>query len=254
MSTTTIIWAVSASLAVLVIVVFALQQIEKSNREKQALVAALKTRVRGFQLLLDGFPDGFLNSDLRALVCRCLLDAYEQLLKLEPRNPAYRSEQEQIADRLRQSKSEPLAGGYQPLTDSGQIQEVQRLLNTLYNVVQGLVRNKRLSGAEGTHYAQQISALTLRIALDGHLHQAQQAIAGGKPRLAVHYYRLASDKMRKNNANEVYSAQLQLCEQRIAELESAAERIPEDSAPPTDGQWQEFDEESEAWKKKSVYD
>lgn len=255
MSTTTIIIAVSAALAVLVIVVFTLQQLEKSNREKQAQIASLKTRLRNFQYLLDGFPEGFLSRDLRALVCRCLLDALEELMKFEPRAAQHKQEHGDISARLQQIKIQPPQGTYQPLADRAQIQEVQRLLTSLYNVVQKLAQRKRLPANEAAHYTQEISALTMRVALDSHLQAAQQALASGKPRLAVHYYGLAIDKMRKNNGKGLYSAQLQLCEQRVLELEQVAEHQPaaEEQAATPEG-WKEFGADPEGWKKKSVYD
>lgn len=253
MSTTTIIIAVSASLAVLVIVVFALQQFERSNQAKQATIAALKTRLRNFQYLLEGFPDGFLSRDLRVLVCRCLLDALEQLVKLEPRHAQHRQELAAVSERMQQLRNQPQQGAYQPLGNGEQIQEVQRLLTNLLGVVEKLTESKRLTPVEGSHYRNEISALTLRITLDGYLQAAQQAMPAGKPRVAAHYYRLAADKMRKHNGNGVFSDQLQLCEQRIAELEQLAEHHEPVSAAPPEG-WQGLTEEEEAWKKKSVYD
>lgn len=254
MSTTTIIIAVSASLAVLVIVVFALQQFERSNREKQATIASLKARLRNFQFLLEGFPDGFLSRDLRILVCRCLLDALDQLIKLEPKSSQLHQDHATISERLQQLRNQPQQGSYQPLTDAEQIQEVQRLLGNLFNVVEKLTASKRLSTVEGTHYRNEISALTIRITLDGYLQAAQQALSAGKPRLAVHYYRLAGEKMRKHNGSGLYSDQLQLCDQRIAELEQVAETPTAEPAQAPEGAWKAFDQSDEKWKKKSVYD
>lgn len=254
MSTTTIIIAVSASLAVLVIVVFTLQQLERSNQAKQATIAALKVRLRNFQHLLDGFPEGFLSRDLRVLVCRCLLDALDQLIKLEPRQAQLRQEHVAISERMQQLRNQPPQGGYQPLTDAEQIKDVQRLLAALLGVVEKLIASKRLPDTEGAHYRHEISALTLRITLDSYLQAAQQALAAGKPRLAVHYYRLAADKMRKHNGAGHYSDQLQLCDQRIVELEQLAEHTSTTAAEPPEDAWKGLDEEDATWKKKSVYD
>lgn len=254
MSTTAIITTISAALAVLVVVVFAMQQIEKSNNEKQALIAALKSRLRGFHHLLDGFPEGFLSADLRALVCHCLLDSTDQLIKLEPRNKDHRAERDRIMERLNKIRSEVVTAGYQPLTNPDQIQEVQRLLNSLYNVVQKLVERKRITQLEGASFARQIATLTVRVAVDSHLQSAQQALSDGKPRLAIHYYSLAVDKMKKSNTDGQYSSQMQLYEQRIAELEVLAEQQQTSAVATPAEEWEDFREDDDAWKKKSLYD
>jgi hypothetical protein len=252
MNTTTIIIAVAACLFALVTVVFTLQQVEKNKREKQSLIAALKTRVRNFQYLLDGFPEGFLGSDLKQLVCQCLLDALEQLVRLEPAQ--YRAELQSVQDRLQQLNQQPEQNSYQPLTNPVQIQEVQKLLNSLSNVVQRLAQSKRLPPEQANLYGRQIRRLTTRTALDGHLAAAQEALRNTKPRLAEHHYRLAVDKMHKDNADGFYAAQIVNCQQRITELERAGEQAP---VVPTeaDDAWKSFDQEGDSWqKKKSLYD
>src|SRR5690606_10274254 len=115
-------------------IVFTLQQIEKNNRARQALIAALKSRNRSFHHLLDGFPEGLLSRELKQLVCQCLLDGLEQLVKLDP--TAHKSELQQVQERLQQLQTQAEQSSYQPLTEPAQIQEVQKLLNSLANVVQ----------------------------------------------------------------------------------------------------------------------
>lgn len=257
MSTTTIIVAISICLFLLVAVTFILQQIEKNNREKKQAVAAMRTRARSFQQLLSGFPDGFLGRELRLLVCQCLNDTFEQLIRLEPRNPEHRQEQEQLAALRQQLQALPdQPAGSQPLLDPAQIQQVQKLLNSLLNVVNHLAQAKRLLPAEAAEYSRQIQQLTIRSVLDGHLGAARQAQQAGKPRLAAHYYRLAVEKMTKSNAGGSYTNQIASCQQRIAELEAAADSEPEPAAEagPADEAWKEFDQDRDAWKKKSVYD
>lgn len=258
MTTTTIIVAVLASLFVLVAVTFTLQQIEKTNRDRKALVAALKSQTRNFYHLLEGFPEGFLSRDLKLLVGQCLNDGLDQLLRLEPRNPQHQEDKRQLEEKLAQihtSSSE--TANYQPLVDANQIQEVQKLLNSLYNVVQRLNKTKRLSTLQTEQYGRQIKRLALRVALDAHSSQAQQALAAGKPRLAIHHYGLAIDKLSKNNTDGSYNAQIAAYQQRRDDLESQANQQPvkaDDEA--VNGAWKEFEENQDenAWKKKNVYD
>jgi len=258
MTTTTIIVAVLASLFVLVAVTFTLQQIEKTNRDRKALIAALRSQTRNFHYLLEGFPEGFLSRDLKLLVGQCLNDGLDQLLRLEPRNPQHQLDKRQLEEKLAQIHAGPeTAGGYQPLRNGEQIQEVQKLLNSLYNVVQRLYKNKRLSGLQADQYGRQIKRLATRVALDAHLSAAQQAIGAGKPRLAVHHYGLAIDKMTKDNADGIYSAQIAACQQRRDDLENSSNpHGPAADDEAVSGEWKEFEENQDdnAWKKKTVYD
>lgn len=255
MTSTTIIVAVLASLFVLVAVTFTLQQIEKTNRDRKALVAALKSQTRNFHYLLEGFPEGFLSRDLKLLVGQCLHDGLDQLLKLEPRNPQHQQEKQQLEEKLAQVRAQPdEAARYQPLSDAAQIQEVQKLLNSLYNVVQRLHQSKRLSALQADQYGRQVKRLATRVALDAHLSSAQQAKAAGKPRLAIHHYSLAIDKMNKDNADGSYTAQIAACQQRKNDLETQAEQQGAGDEAVKD-EWKEFNEQKEdAWKKKAIYD
>jgi len=257
MTTTTIIIAVLASLFVLVAVTFTLQQIEKTNRDRKALVAGLKNQTRNFSYLLEGFPDGFLSRDLKLLVGQCLHDGLDQLLRLEPRNAQHQEEKRQLEDKLAQIRNQAGEAPYQPLADAAQIQEVQKLLNSLFNVVQRLLQNKRLNASQADQYGRQIKRLATRVALDAHLNNAQQASSAGKFRLAVHHYGLVIEKMTKNNKDGSYSAQIAAYEQRRAELEALASQQENGGGDAeVKGEWKEFDEQQkdENWKKKAIYD
>jgi hypothetical protein len=260
MTTTTIITAVLLSLLLLVAVTFTLQQIEKSNRAKKALIAALKSQNRNFHYLLESFPEGFLGRDLQLLVGQCLSDGLEQLSRLQPRDSPIQQEQRPLNERLAQLQAQPAPqpNSYQPLTDPAQIHEVQKLLNSLYNVVQRLHLNRRLDQARSDHYSRQVQRLATRVALDAHLNSAQQALAGGKLSLAVHHYGLAIDKMNKDNADGVYAAQIIAYRQRKAELEARASQQQEAEAAGSTAvsdEWKNFDDnKDDPWKKKPIYD
>jgi len=251
MTTTTIIIAIAIALFIMVAVVFTMQQVEKSNRERQALAASLKSRNRSFQYLLEGFPEGFLSRDLKQLVCQCLLEGLEQLAKLEPRDPQVRQQQQQTQEKLGKLAQQADSNSYQPLTNPAQVQEVQKLLGSLANVVQKLGESGRLQPAQSQHYGKQIRRLATRVALDSHIAAAQGATSEGKPNLAVHHYKLALDKMLKDNSDGFYAAQIVNFQQRIAVLETPTEQT---AAAPADDAWKDFGEEKQEWKKKSLYD
>lgn len=254
MTTTTIIIAVLACLFVLLAVTFTLQQIEKNNREKSALIATLKSQARNFQYLLEGFPDGLLNRDLKLLVCQCINESLEQLLQIERKNPQHQQLHRQLNEKIAQLQSQPAESEqYQPLTNPAQIQEVQKLLNSLYNVVQKLFQNKRLSAEQAKSYSAQVQRLATRIALDANVAAAQQALQSGKARLAVHHYGVVIDKMSKDNADGVFTAQIAAYQQRRADIEALATQQQAQSAELGDD-WKGVGQAAAEPLKKKIYD
>jgi hypothetical protein len=221
MTTTTIIIAVLASLFLLIAVTFTLQQLEKNTSEKNALIASLKGQVRNFRHMLEGFPEGLLNRDLKLLVCQCIAESTAQLLRLDRKDPQIQQWQREVNEKMAQLQGQPATTSqYQILTDAAQLQEVQKLLTNLFNVVQQLHKSKRLSQQQASSYAQQVLRLNTRIAVDANLAAAQNALQNAKPRLAAHYYGVAIDKMNKDNADNTYTAQIAAYSQRKAELEA----------------------------------
>lgn len=253
MTTSAIVIAVLVCLFILVAVTFTLQQIEKNNREKSALIATLKSQTRNFQYMLDGFPEGLLSRDLKLLVCQCIAESLDQLLRLERKNPEYQQLQRQLNEKISHLQTQPAnSAHYQPLSNPAQIQEVQKLLNSLFNVVQRLYQSKRLSAAQTSSYSSQVQRLATRIALDSNLAAAQSALQNGKPRLAVHHYKLVIDKMSKDNADGAFTEQMANLQQRCIQLETEA---PQQQDTELNAAWKTFEQNSkEEPKKKTIYD
>ncbi len=256
MSTTIIISLIGAGLLLMAVIAVGMQQIEKNRAQRAELIAAIRMRARSFQQLLEGFPDGFLSRDLKLLVCQCWYEGVEQLARLERNNPQIEPLRKQLLERMEQIKAQPANAAYQPLTNPAQMQEVQKLLTNLFNAVQKLGQSKRLDAAQTQHFSTQINQLAVRAAVDSHIIAAQDAINGGKARLAVHHYQLAIDKMNKNNPEGTYTAQIAAFAGRIAALEAAEQKAAPTAAPPAeaDDAWKKFGEKDESWKKKSIYD
>ncbi|MFT3931414.1 MAG: hypothetical protein QM709_14080 [Spongiibacteraceae bacterium] len=253
MSTTAILIAVLVCVFVLIAVAVTLQQMEKSASEKNALIASLKTQTRNFQHLLEGFPEGLLSRDLKLLVCQCIAEGLDQLARLDRKNPQYGQSLKQLQEKIAQLQNQSAAQtAYQPLTNPAQIQEVQKLLSSLFNVVQRLYQNKRLNAAQADSYGKQVQRLATRIALDSSLAAAQVALQNGKPRLAQHHYGIAVDKMKKDNADGQFTAQIAACEKRLIDLEKIASAQPAESELGND--WKTVRAEKEAPLKKNVYD
>lgn len=252
MSTTAIVIAVLTCLFVLLAVTFTLQQMEKNASEKNALIASLKGQVRNFRHMLDGFPEGLLNRDLKLLVCQCIGESLTQLLRLDRKDPQIQQWQHDLSEKTAQLQSQPSAPGqYQILTDATQLQDVQKLLTSLFNVVQQLHKNNRLSTEQTNNYAQQVLRLNTRISVDANLAAAQNAIHNGKLRLAAHHYGVAVDKMTKDNADNSYTNQIAAYSQRKAELET----LDAAKENPALGQaWEAVTNAPEQPPKKSIYD
>src|SRR5690606_40182898 len=65
--------------------------LERKRLQRQRLIAALKVRQRNLHHMATGFPPHFLSPDLMMLIVRAQIDACEQLIKIEPRNPDRKS-------------------------------------------------------------------------------------------------------------------------------------------------------------------
>jgi uncharacterized protein YoxC len=252
MTTTAIIIAVLASLFILVVVTFTLQQLEKNTSEKNALIASLKGQVRNFRHMLDGFPEGLLNRDLKLLVCQCIGESTAQLLRLDRKDPQIQQWQRELDATTTQLQAQPAAPTqYQILTDAAQLQDVQKLLTNLFNVVQQLHKTKRLSVDQANSYAQQVLRLNTRIAVDANVAAAQNALQNAKPRLAAHYYGVAIDKMNKDNADNSYTAQIAAFSQRKLELDALGAAQPEKTL---GDEWKSVTQTPDHLPKNKIYD
>jgi hypothetical protein len=256
MSTNTILVLIGLGLLLMAAIAVAMQQIEKGKAQRAELIAALRQRARGFQQLLEGFPDGFLGRDLKLLVCQCWYENIEQLAGVERKNPQIETLRQHVQERLEQIRSLPANTPHEPLTNPAQMQEVQKLLNLLFNAVQKLGQAKRLTPAQTEAYGRQIGQLVTRVGLDSHLAAAQEAMTGGKPRLAVHHYQLAIDKMNKHNPDGSFNARIAALSARVTALENIEKTAAaKPAAPaPADDAWKDFGAKDESWKKKSIYD
>jgi hypothetical protein len=255
MSTTLIIVLVSIGLFALVAVAFTLQIVEKNNRERRQRVAALKAQARDFDYMLEGFPAGFLNRDLRLLVCQCLADAYTRIGQLDRRERSQlagalsklRTQRQQLAD-------ETSSPAYQAITDTKKIKEIQELLNLLANLVSKLQSSGRITAQQADLYVRQIRRLLTRSSVDAYRAAAAQALESGKPRLAAHYHGLAVERMSKDNSDGFFTEQIPQLRAQIAALEQQDSDADVKDTSPLGDDWDAFDEPDDAWKKKALYD
>lgn len=258
MSTTAVIISVLAGgLFILISIAVTLQSIEKSRKERRLLETALNARARNFQHLLDGFPQGFLSRDLQVLVCKCLADAYEQLAYLDGKNPSYRKQRDLNAERLKQFQEKAPSQPNISLGSIVQIREVQKLLTSLHKFIAKLLESGQITAPEGKTYSLQIRRLILLTTVDALKLQTSEAIADGKPRLAVHHVQTAIEKLSRENSGGQYTSQISAFKDQLAQLEQQAQQIEAETQArreEADKEWDELNKPDESWKKKALYD
>lgn len=253
MSTALIIAIVGLALILMVGIAITMQNIEKSKKEKRRLEAGLRTRARNFQFMLDGFPDGFLGKDLRALVAQCLLEVHTQLSTLNPKDKSNQAAQHQTEQLLSTIKNEPAGQNTPQLNDPKQIKDIQKLLSSLSTFVGKLITSKRINAKQAKVYNHQIQRLNLQTSIDTIEIAAKKAINEKKFKLAVHYLEMGIDKMNKSNGDGLFSPRIEKLQTLHAEFSSQAEQAAtrRDEA---DKEWDEIDKGDTSWKKNAIYD
>lgn len=260
MSSIVIVSVIFALLVVLVGYAFAYQALEKRRKRRQRLLTALKHRKRNFKYMATGFPQGFLTKDLSLIVYRALLDACEHLSQLEPKDPSHMEDFTSFSAELEQIKHQSQSQRAR-LENPEQVGEIKQLLQELYRFVVHQADKGNLSESQSQAYKDQIKRLALQASVDAQAANARLAQAEGKPRLAVHFYKLAKKALLKENGGQGYQKQISQLNDIIVNLESQLSEEPSAQpqagpgpAPEEQEQWKEFDKQQEGWKKKQLYD
>ncbi|WP_347332712.1 hypothetical protein [Marinimicrobium locisalis] len=260
MSSLLIASIIFALLVLLVGYAFVYQALEKRRQRRQRLLTALKHRERNFKFMLSGFPDGFLTKDLTLIIYRALLDACEQLSRLEPKDPTHMQDFTQYSAELEEVKHRSQAERAR-LDQPEQAGEIRRLLQELYRFIAQQADRGNLGQAQGQTYREQIRRLALQVSVDANAIQARQAQAAGKPRLAIHYYNLARKMITQEKGGQGYQKQLAQINGIIKKLEAQMTQQEATSpdaasagpAPEEKKEWKEFEQQTD-WKKKQLYD
>jgi hypothetical protein len=263
MSPVLIISVIVVVLLTVVTYAFVFQTMDNKRKQRQRVVTALKQRVGNFAYMINGFPADFLTKDLTVLVYRCLMDANEQLAKLDPRDDSHLSALEKYREAMVKAQDRTDAGKRIQLANLQQIKDVRSHLQELHRFVEKLLQKRQLEGAHAKVYSKQIQKLILQVSIDAYLMSAKHAEQNGKTRLALHHYTLARKMLTRENVDKAYSkhiAQIDLViqelEKRLLEETKNPTPIGGDSgpAPTTNREWDEFETEDAGWKKKTVYD
>lgn len=257
MSTEAIISLLVASMVALVSLAFVMQTVERNRKERIRAESQLRKRLENLVYMLDHFPPSFLSIDLKGLVCKSIIDVYEQLLKIAPRNKDYQEGLQAIAKRWNDIKSGNNSG-YQPLDNSSQVRDIKTLLGLLNNFVNRLFETGSITKLQAAEYSRQLKQLFSQTAIDQYSIAARKAEGDQKYRLAIHYYQSAIDKMKKTQDAAMHE-QIVAYQKRIVELTELLPTQPVDSSElesaERDKEWSAFvGKDDDAWKKKKVYD
>ena len=261
MTSVTVITSIIVLLAALVCYAFIAQTISHKKQQRERLLTALKTRVRNFKYMLNGFPAGFLPKELTLLVQRSLMQLLEQLTKLEP-NAKHGEDLQAVAHLMAETQRQPQAAAPPNAIDNPQkAREIKLCLEELYKFVFHLEGKRNVTRAQADVYRSMIRNQVLHLTVDSYVLHGRIAREKDKPRLAIHYFDLALKLMLKERASGQFDARIPQLRSQMADLESrvtneapkATEPREETTDQAVSQEWDKFAQE-QSWKKKQVYD
>lgn len=261
MSPEIIVGMVTIVILALVSIAITAQNIEKNRKERRRLESSLLSRARMFQDMLSELPEGLLSNDLKYLVCQCLIEVYEQLKQLDPKQHGNMPGLKQAQATSESLKKNPtLASTIPDLTNIEQIKETQQQLTTLFKFIAKLRASGRINEEQARKHAQQIRRLMLKTTLDLLNENAQQAVQLGKLKLAVHHYQTAIDRIKKEGETDFFSnhltgyvARIEKLEEEITERDNHQQQNIKKNQKAWEDEMNE-DENKGSWKKNTVYD
>ncbi|MEO0443431.1 MAG: hypothetical protein AAFZ92_06780 [Pseudomonadota bacterium] len=258
-----IIAGVIILIAASICLVFIKQTITKRKKEKKRLHRALDKRAKDLVQMLNAFPPHFLPKDLTVFLFRCIVDSYEQLSKLSPKETEYLEHYKSFTAQMETAMRAPKTSEETTLQSSAQINEIRQYLNYLGRFSQKWMERGNISLKQYANYKDIIKKLITQLMVDNYIFSAKQAIQMDKAKLAIHYYMLGKQLLTKEGTIASKKRRLEVIDHELIRLEAQIKKQEqaEASAPAkSDGeeaeeekQWQEFEEDAN-WKKKNVYD
>jgi hypothetical protein len=237
------------------------QSIEKRRVQKQRILMTLKTKQRNLVHLINGFPANFLTNDLVSLIYRSLIDTCEQLSKIEPKDQRH---QDDVTLYTNQLDTLPKNTATQRVrVDNPQLmKDIRQHLQELQHFLAQQEALKIINKVQFSAYIDQVKRLNLQMSVDAYLYNAKQAQQAGKLRLAIHFFTLARKMLAAENTTRAYDKQIAQLDDIIIKLEEKAQLNGEPEAvkgavvgDPTSKEWENFaPTDSDAWKKKQIYD
>jgi len=265
MTQTYIISGIIAIICALVCYIFIRQTISERKLERERLQRALNKRAKELMQAIGLFPEDFLPKELEVFLYRCIIDVYEQLIRLAPTEKGYVEALQAHTAQLEFTVRKPEGQVTEDLQSTSQINEFKQYLSLIGNFLQKSTQRGQITERQHSHYRSLLKELVIKLTVNGHVISAQQSIEMQKLKLALHYYDLAKNLLIKEKPAgcKVQIQKLNTRAQPLLERVQAEEadvreenkhpRVhapePSDKKPPRDT----FEEES-GWKKKNVYD
>ena len=230
------------------------------KEEKERLNRAMLKRAKELQQILSVFPDDFIPKEICVFIYRCIIDIYQQLCKLEPKESGHieslKVHSATLEGVIRQPENKKISN----IQNNAQIGELRQYLGVLGRFLQKSAQRKNITAKQFAHYRLLLKGLTVQLAVDTYLISAKQGIDSGKPKLGIHNYELAKQLLTKETPNG-YKEQIAKITSLLAPLMQAQEaEAPQSNAGANQGgekegggEWSQFEEDS-GWKKKNVYD
>ena len=264
MSSVTIIIAIVLLLAALLCYAFAVQSIAHKRQKRARMLAGFEQRSRNFKFMLNGFPKGFLPTELTLLVQRSLLHVLEQLSKLDAANANHKEDMLLITQQMTETQQQGDTEATRSSIDNPeQSQEVKACLEELYKFVFHLEASRELSRTQADSYREMIKQLVLQLTIDSYAIHGRIARDKEKPQLALHYFNLGLNLILKNRNGSQFEGRINQLKTAIDELEAKLkEENKQPMHPDSEGRsdkeakndWNNFGQNDNSWKKKQIYD
>lgn len=254
MATEVIILLMVLGLFALVSIGFAVQTVEKNRQAKKRIEHLLKKRLKNISVLLEQFPDGILSSDLKILICRSLIEVYDEFLSINPANQGYQSKRTELIEMIQELQLRKNKLTYDPFTNQLQINQVKNVIGDYKQFVTKLKTQSKITQAQAKEHLSRIDHLKVQTNIDSLAIAANEAENANKPKLAAHYYQTIMEKIQSEELESVFHSHAVQIQQKlnaltslIEEEESELKRIEEEAKAKSK-------ESEEFWKKKRVYD
>lgn len=255
------IYIVASILALIIALasyIFISQSIEKKRVQRQRVHMALQTKRRNFVHMINGFPPGFLTSDLLSLIYRALIDSCEQLRLLDPKDQQH---QDDVTLFTNQMAALPKSAPAQRVRfdNPQQMKDVRQNLQELQRFVVQQESARIINKVQADSYIDQIKRVNLQMGVDSYIYLAKQAQQIGKLKLALHYFGLAKKLLVSENASRAYDKQISQLDLLICKLEEQAQvqkepETGEQDPAASEKEWESFATPEDSWKKKQMYD
>lgn len=253
MSTMLIVALVVGGLMIVIGLGFFSQALERARLERARTLAELQARWSHCHSINSSLPGQFMSPELKTLLLKVEVNLLERLLKLDSRNTRHPV----LLSELRQQLAEgapKVSNAVLSISNDAAAQTVRRQLADLLQLLEQARADGVMDNQAFLRWRQQIRAYQTETTLNMYRTLAEQAMGGGKPRVAKLQYERAVAYLTKHPSS-AHADQMAIFRQLLIQAEQAAVRM-EQGAPGTalsEGV-QALEEDDQAWRKKALYD